>query len=239
VASATAPPDRHRRCRRCRHRRCYHAATAVATTAATAGSAPRRTNSRRRRLFWWRRWLFWWRRCRDRPGWCPDLRRLRRWCRNLRRVRRGDLSRGNRSDQRGEHRAMRVTVRPVIPVAARPENDAAHQVRRPHHSAARRFLPRRRHVDHVQCRRRLPQIASRVDRVVRLRGDTVHRLIRSRRGISHDGSYLALIPRAVGLHCRSDESGDGGRDSAGGELGVARGCERILPHVVHLSGVWL
>src|SRR5208283_2251623 len=78
-------PDPARRPRWCRRR------------LRRTGTAPRlRSNSRRLRLLRWRlrllRWrlrlLRWrlrllrWRRCRDRPGWCHDLRRRRRWCRN-------------------------------------------------------------------------------------------------------------------------------------------------------------
>jgi len=44
---------------------------------------------------------------------------------------------------------MRVTVRPVVPTAARHENAAVHKVWQPHRSGARRFLPCRREVDHV------------------------------------------------------------------------------------------
>jgi hypothetical protein len=141
VPFSRCEPDKARRhgWRRGRLRRTATAvaATAGATTAATAASLPRlRSNSRRLRPLRWRR-------CRDRPGWCPGLRRRRRWCRNLWRVR-GDLVRGNRSDKRGEHYAIRVTVRPAVPVAARHEIAAAHQVWQPHHTAARRFLPRGR-----------------------------------------------------------------------------------------------
>jgi hypothetical protein len=67
---------------------------------------------------------------------------------------------------------------------------------------------------------------------VRVRGDPVRRLIRSRSRISHDGSYLALIVRAVGPHCRFDESGLGAREAAA----VGRvDAIRIVHHRVHYS----
>jgi len=147
------------------------------------------------RLLLWRRRLvryglhtLWWRRRLSRRGrhllWCR--RRLRR---NHRWVRRRDFSGGNRSDDQGEHCAMRVT-------------------------RARRFPPRRR-VDHGYRRRRRPQLNCVADRVAGVCGDAACRLIRCCRGLRRDGRYLALIVRAVGLHCRADESIYGFRNATG------------------------
>ncbi len=139
-------------------------------------------------------------------------RRLNLWRRGRRLLRRR-WSRWRRChDRRGWNQGLRRRRRyrnrrriryQGIPRANRSEHRGKHRTRR--------FPPSRRHDGHVRHRR--PQVASRVDRAARGRRNAMRRFIRSRLEIGHGERHLAVMVRAVDLHCRTDKSGHGRREA--------------------------